>query len=348
MNINKYADDVSSCKIKVISMRKYLLSVVILVALSLALNISIQNATADKAELEKVKQAIKEKKVGWTADENTVSVIDEQHRNKKLGLIMDDVELAKVSAKKPKPVPPTPPTPPISSGYDWRNYGKVTPVKDQLQCGSCWAFGSLAAMESVYLITQNTSTIDLSEQELVSCATSCWGSTAGGCSGGYLSSAYNYIRDKGAINESAFPYKGTNLPCNNSTASRTKISSWKSISPDVDSLKAAVKNNPITAAFYVYTDFYYYKSGIYKYTYGKLEGGHAICIVGFDDTNGCFIVKNSWGTGWGELGYFKIAYSEIGSSVMFGRSAADFDMVSLAPPKMGSVVAAIWGQIKTE
>ena len=68
----------------------------------------------------------------------------------------------------------------------------------------------------------------------------------------------------------------------------------------------------------VYTDFYSYIGGIYKYVTGKLEGGHAILIVGYDDASQYFIVKNSWGDGWGESGYFRIAYSELSRPVYFG------------------------------
>jgi len=335
-------------------MKKWLVSLAIIVSLFLALSIIAKNVSADKVELEKIKQAIKDKGAKWEADETSISRLAPQERIKKLGTIIEGAS-ANAGKKKtpPSPTPPSPPPAPaptpVPVSYDWRSYGRVTPIKDQGQCGSCWAFGAVAAAESAYLVTNTTaSTIDLSEQDLVSCCSYCWGSSTGGCGGGYLSQAYNYLQNKGAVDENSFKYLAQNSPCNNSTNPRTKISGWTSVSQDVNSLKTAIYSKPITAAFYVFTDFFSYKSGVYKYVYGQLEGGHAICIVGWDDNNSCFIVKNSWGTGWGESGYFKIAYSEINNSVLFGRSAASFSMASLAPPRASkSMITTMWGQIKS-
>jgi len=76
---------------------------------------------------------------------------------------------------------------------------------------------------------------------------------------------------------------------------------------------------------YVYNDFFSYRSGVYSYATGAYVGAHAVLVVGYDDVNECFIVKNSWGTGWGEAGYFKIAYSEVAGQSRFGYSALVYD-----------------------
>lgn len=84
----------------------------------------------------------------------------------------------------------------------------------------------------------------------------------------------------------------------------------------VAALKAAVYNRgPVNVGYMVYEDFSSYRSGVYEYTWGKAQGGHGVVIVGYDDTKQCFIVKNSWGTGWGENGYFRIAYSQVNNEV---------------------------------
>jgi hypothetical protein len=83
-------------------------------------------------------------------------------------------------------------------------------------------------------------------------------------------------------------------------------------SPTVDGLKNALLTyGPLVTTMNVYSDFYSYAGGVYSYVSGSYQGGHAIEIIGYDDTNRCFIVKNSWGTGWGESGFFRIDYNEV-------------------------------------
>jgi hypothetical protein len=94
----------------------------------------------------------------------------------------------------------------------------------------------------------------------------------------------------------------------------------------VQDLKNALYTyGPVLATFYVYNDFFSYRSGVYTYTTGSYAGAHAVLIVGYDDTQQAFIVKNSWGTGWGESGYFLIAYSEVGGTSNFAYSAIAYD-----------------------
>ena len=102
-------------------------------------------------------------------------------------------------------------------------------------------------------------------------------------------------------------------------ATSYKILNYGSVSATVSAIKDALVNyGPLVTTFSVYADFFSYNGGIYSYTSGAYQGGHAVLIVGYDDVNQCFIVKNSWGTGWGEAGYFRIAYSQLASPVYFG------------------------------
>jgi C1A family cysteine protease len=220
---------------------------------------------------------------------------------------------------------------------DWRGVegvSYVTPVKNQGSCGSCWAFATTAGLESQVMIGTRGMPIDLSEQTLVSCG------GVGSCSGGSSASASNFIRDVGLPLESCFFYTATNNLCSNACAnwqdSAYGIVSWHSAYTTATSAEA-IKNalyayGPVVATMYVYNDFYSYRSGVYSYTTGSYVGAHAVLIVGYDDTLQAFIVKNSWGTGWGEAGYFMIAYSEVTGTSRFAYSTMVYDGYGDNPP----------------
>jgi hypothetical protein len=220
----------------------------------------------------------------------------------------------------------------LPASFDWRANGGyfVTPVRNQGGCGSCWAFATAAALESYNLIKNNTpgNPDDRAEEILLSCA------GAGSCNGGYISTASSYIRDTGLPPESYFPYTSSSSDdsCSNALsgweAETTRIATWEYVttfSPSVDLIKNALyAYGPLVTTMDVYNDFYSYSGGVYEYATGSYLGGHAILIVGFTDDasvdgSGYFIVKNSWGTGWGVSGYFNIAYSQVNSPVYFGE-----------------------------
>ncbi|MGD0237021.1 MAG: C1 family peptidase [Syntrophorhabdales bacterium] len=285
-------------------------------------------------ELEYVKQAIAAKGGRWHAEENNVSRLSHEARRMKLGLNKAQMPNAPLLAA-PAPSQVTA----LSATFDWRTYnggGWVTPVRDQGQCGSCWAFATTANLESVTLIKNNTPgvNLDLAEQILVSC------SGAGSCSGGSPGSASNYIKSTGLPVETCYPYTALNGTCSSACsgwqASDYKISGWSYVTttaPTVDAIKNALNTyGPVNTTMEVYSDFFYYSSGVYHYATGTYEGGHAILIVGYDDVNQCFIVKNSWGTGWGEAGFFRIAYSELNSVTQFGDYTIAYQAGSTPPP----------------
>ncbi|HAH32957.1 MAG TPA: hypothetical protein DCL44_11660 [Elusimicrobia bacterium] len=214
-------------------------------------------------------------------------------------------------------------TPPVS--LDWRNSNGnyVTPPKNQKKCGSCWAFALTGGLESYVMLTQNKpgADLDLSEQVMLSC------SGVGSCNGGTLDA--DYLKSTGLPPDSFYPYTAANGTCSTAAAgwqkATYKIGAWGSVSKKLATIKAAlVKYGPLPTAFMVYEDFMHYKSGIYAYTTGKKLGGHAVLLVGYNDEEQYFIVKNSWDTGWGENGFFKIAYSEMNTVVNFGLSTIGF------------------------
>jgi C1A family cysteine protease len=302
-----------------------------LVALvSLFLISTLVNAT----ELQDIKAAVKAKGAKWVAGETSISKLPPEQRKKRLGLLKPKAIEEQATANE---IATSVGLEALPIELDWRGHSGdnyVTPVRDQGNCGSCWAFATAGALESRVLIAndtpQNRETMDLSEQVLVSC------SGAGNCGGGYIDEASDYIRDTGLPGEDCSPYLAKNTPCRRAACSTYQtdtfdIDSWAyvvnpyMISTDmVGMIKDALLDCPLVTTMDVYADFYYYTGGVYQYTFGSYQGGHAILIVGFKDDasvsgGGYFIVKNSWGTDWGEDGYYKIAYSAIANPVLFGE-----------------------------
>ncbi|XP_055823943.1 zingipain-2 [Solanum dulcamara] len=195
---------------------------------------------------------------------------------------------------------------PIS--IDWRKNGAVTPVKDQKSCGSCWAFSAVAAIEGINKI-KTGKLVSLSEQQLMDCDIY---SDNQGCKGGFMENAFDYIMENGGITTSKnYPYIGKEQKCNTKKAKQlaVTISDYEKVPPNEVSLEAAINKQPISVAIDASGyDFQLYSGGIYSgYCGNRLN--HAVTLIGYDvEQNGekYWIVKNSWGTIWGESGYIKI------------------------------------------
>jgi len=154
--------------------------------------------------------------------------------------------------------------------------------------------------------------VDLSEQHLVSrCC------DAGSCSGGWPDEALKYARDYGIPDEACYPYVGRTTPCE--TCENWESIGWKIkdlvyVAPTTDSYKFALKEyGPLSVVVSAPEDWFYYRGGTYEPTYsGKLGwANHAVVLVGWDDDAGAWIVKNCWGTNWGQDGYAMVKYGVI-------------------------------------
>lgn len=195
----------------------------------------------------------------------------------------------------------------IPNSIDWRASGMVTDVKDQGQCGSCWAFSAVGAIEGQHAKVTG-SLVSLSEQNLVDCAGSY---NCDGCDGGWPDKAMDYVINNGGIDtESSYSYEGVDDTCHyNKSLSGANISKVVQIQyGSMRSLYDALGTvGPISVAIDAENDFQFYKSGIFtSTTCSKTMLDHAVLAVGYGvtlDNKKYIIVKNSWGKDWGMDGY---------------------------------------------
>jgi cathepsin B len=197
-------------------------------------------------------------------------------------------------------------------------------IRDQGQCGSCWAFGAVESLEDRLCIKSGGNfTADLSEQNVIGCDY-----VGFGCQGGWPLSAFAYLSILGTVTEECFPYtagqtgsaSGCTFKCKDKTVSNKR---YRCQYPWINFTNSGIKNEiaqrgPVETGFTVYEDFMNYQGGIYDHITGKALGGHAVKITGWGVENGTqyWIAANSWSTSWGEDGFFKIKEGSSG----FGSS----------------------------
>ncbi|RVE49205.1 hypothetical protein evm_006097 [Chilo suppressalis] len=188
---------------------------------------------------------------------------------------------------------------------DWRKEGKVTAIKNQGQCGSCWAFGTTGTLEGAYAIKHNT-LVSLSEQQLLDCD-----KKNSGCCGGFMDKAMMWLmKNGGSMREVDYPYKSQEGKCahDESKVAVNVTGCTQYIDKTEDELKQILANVGPLAIAVVGNTFNCYTNGIHECDTSGDEINHAVLLVGYGEENGTpyWIVKNSWGTGWGEEGYIRL------------------------------------------
>merc|ERR1719453_1853472 len=199
----------------------------------------------------------------------------------------------------------------LADSVDWTTKGAVTPVKNQGQCGSCWAFSTTGSVEGAYQIATGK-LLSFSEQELVDCAGS-YGNQ--GCNGGLMDNGFKYLEAKGDALESKYAYTAKTGTCSSQKSAdpalaKGSVTSFNDVTSDSASqLMAAVSKGPVSVAIEAdQSGFQFYKSGVFSGTCGT-NLDHGVLVVGYGTDSGkdYWKVKNSWGTTWGQEGYIMLA-----------------------------------------
>jgi hypothetical protein len=233
----------------------------------------------------------------------------------------------------------------LPATLDWRSfYGHnfITPIRNQGQCGSCWAFGTIAAFEAVisYRAAQADPTLDLAEEHLLDCVGTTLGCTTGGITWDlpFIGGTASFMTDKGVTTEQCYPYvagasgqKGTCGESSLSAACQAAVVKAESMTPiqstaagfpqwdppefTMDAatmleVKTWLQDRPVGCSMRAFDDLYDYTSGVYEPSASPGSSGlHVVLLVGYDDPGGYWIVKNSWGDDFGEQGYFRVKYN---------------------------------------
>ena len=320
--------------------------------LSLFLGLSLVSLNLFAAiDVSSIQSKIASEKANWTAKSNWLTDLPESQIKKMMG--NNEVVTSKLNYDDA-----------YSSSYtyeniDWRDMNGTNwlgPVMNQGNCGSCVAFATIGTLEAQVSIATGASWLkpQFSTQALFACG-------GGACERGWMpSSAASYVKRNGVVDNACAPYTmGSNNEdvsckqfCQNQTARTYKVSGSYAptgiFSTSVQKLKDALKKGPVVTSMTVYEDFLTYSSGIYKSVSSHSVGGHAVSIVGFNDQERYWIVRNSWGSDWGEKGFVKISWDDksgIGNSTIGFDISTESNTVSITSPSENDYVS---GEMKVK
>lgn len=217
---------------------------------------------------------------------------------------INPVEIHPVATPVPAPAAPR------SATVDWRSrfgWPWITTVQDQDPCGSCWSFSSTGVVESMvrinHAVWSKRSEGDVHDGMGAHCA-----------DGNWPNNALDWMKSNGICDPQCYPYKTDNspyAPCPDRSGRTVKIDGYTTLG-DTEQQKVWIDTvGPLACCFAVYDDFFAYSSGVYHHVTGNLAGLHSVLVIGYDDNQGFWIIKNSWGTGWGEGGFGCIGYGEV-------------------------------------
>jgi C1A family cysteine protease len=287
----------------------------------------------EKLSVSAVQEAVSKSGATWEAGPTTLTAVAATEWPDFLGLVVTKEELAATAAaiKAVTQLDAVRLAISAPAAIDWRNNGGnfITPIKNQNPCGSCVSFGTIATIESRMNIACRTpgTARDYAEAFLFYCG-------CGNCcgTGWNFVPALDFCKNTGVAQETAFPYTPANQPCKPGVVPAFKINGHTSVLSMADRKSAIADRGPVVAGMAVYQDFFAYRTGVYRHISGGLAGYHCVSVIGYDDAQSCWIAKNSWGTGWGEAGFFRIAYGDSGIDSQF---AFYEPQVSCAPSPVG-------------
>jgi len=283
-------------------MRKEIITVALLSCLLIILAPLNPGASSIDEKIADLNRMIEKKGYHWKAGITSMSHLSDEQMKNYTGLIPTPPSIT-----RDIPLFENTPMPVDDDYFNWQDLNGVTSVKDQGACGSCWAFATLAQVESFVRIYDHRYE-DLSEQQLIDCG-------PGNCtSGGTLPSAYTILEDYGSVDEADIPYKEDDIfPCTQADYTpRARIEGYNRLSNSVAAIKSALQTGPVATVMYASSvAFRNYSSGCFDTDFEN-DADHAVLILGWDDSacggDGAWICKNSWGEGWGMEGFFMIEY----------------------------------------
>ena len=289
-------------------------------------------------DIQSVQNAIAREHAEWHAQENWVSRLSHEELQRMLGLQRGPQ--GNLDYDSIRPLIDTAP-----KMLDWRNYNGINwlgPVMNQGNCGSCVAFATVATLEARTSVSAGLPWLHptFSPQYLFACG-------GGGCESGWMpDSAADFLERNGIPDEACMPYTSGSTgedvsctqKCSDSNSRVSKISGYSmpsSYGGNAEAVKAALKKGPLITTLFVYADFVTYAGGIYKHVTGSSLGGHAVSLVGFDDTKRAWLIRNSWGKEWGENGFGWVSYDDrsgIGADTWAMDIQSDSEILTVTSP----------------